>query len=317
MSRRSSPSCSDGFTLVELLVALTVAGVIAGATLSIALSSHRLYESDQYRTTVNQNLRAGLDIIGIDVRQAGERLPGDLPAIEIDDGASGAPDVLHLRRNLLDNVLPVCMDVNGGSAADAVFVAKHGLGSIPPGCGIVPDLDDDGWPDNLQEWREYRLAHGGEVLAYIYNPTLQAGEFFTYDDEDSSNFHIHKANAATELWENDYNTVDNSRVYIMEQLAFQLDGEVLQSVVNGDTTAPLNLVSSIIDFQARAWLNDGSSLDDLGPADHWNQLRSIEVTLSAAETFRDRTLTRTVTTEFFPRNVLSLPPTLGGVGTGG
>ena len=82
-----------------MLVALTVTGVIAGATLTIALTSREMFETDQHRTTINQNLRAGMDMIGIDVRQAGERMPFDAPAIEIKNGVNGAPDTLFLRRS--------------------------------------------------------------------------------------------------------------------------------------------------------------------------------------------------------------------------
>ena len=91
MSTPSKPSfrgSADGFSLFELLVAMMVTGVIAGATLSIALSSHGMFETDRHRTTINQNLRAGLDMVGIDVRQAGERLPFDAPAVDIDVAAN-------------------------------------------------------------------------------------------------------------------------------------------------------------------------------------------------------------------------------------
>ena len=108
-STRSSPctrSCADGYTLIELLVALAVASALLGATLAVAMSSRESYTTDQNRTRTNQNLRAALDLVGIEIRQSGERLPSDFPALEIVDGAEGAPDRLILRRNLLDEVLP-------------------------------------------------------------------------------------------------------------------------------------------------------------------------------------------------------------------
>ncbi len=83
---------TEGFTLFELLVAMTVTGILTGATLSIALSSREMFETDRHRTTINQNLRIGMDMLGIDIRQAGERMPGDAPAVEIEDGDGGAAD---------------------------------------------------------------------------------------------------------------------------------------------------------------------------------------------------------------------------------
>jgi type IV pilus assembly protein PilW len=291
-------------SVAELLVALAVTGFIAAATLTIALSGRGMLETDQHRTTVNQNLRAGLDLVGIDVRQAGERLPGDAPAVEIEDGAGGAPDVLTLRRNLLDYVLPLCKDINAGTNADSVFVAKKkGSGTVPPGCAPVPDENGDDWPDNLEAWREYRIAHGGLVTAYIYNPVGRYGEFFLYDAEDNSTFHLHKDN--DEDWQFDYDVAEKPRIYILEQLAFRLSGDVLQSVTNGDTANPFNLVNRIRDFQVLALMSDDTVRTALGPADSWTELRALEVTLVGAEQFAARTLERTVAARFFPRNILS------------
>ena len=210
----STHASTDGFSAVEVLVAMTITSVFAAAALSIAFSSQGLLEADERRTTVNQNLRAGIDLLGIDIRQAGERLPGDAPAIQIMDGSSGAPDRLMLRRNQLDYVMPLCKNITAGSSADSIFVGKKKItGKVPPGCYPVPDANGDGWPDNLEAWRAYRIANGGSVLAYIHNPITGLGEFFTYDAEDNSTFHLHKANGAN--WQNDYLMNQEPRIYVL------------------------------------------------------------------------------------------------------
>lgn len=292
-------------TLTELLVALGVSGVVAGATLGIALSTRGMFDLDQHRTTVNQNLRSGIDLLGIDIRQAGERLPLDAPAVQIVNGSGDAPDVLTLRRNMLDYVLPVCKDIAGGTNADSIFVARKklpGSGKIPQGCIPVPDEDGDGWPDNLQAWRAYRLANGGSILAYIHNPVTDLGEFFVYDSEDNSTFHLHKDNA--ENWTNDYPANQQPRVYILDQRTFRVQGDILQLLINDDESSVLNLVSEIRNFQVRAIFRDGTITTTFAGA-QWTNLESIEVTLVGGEALRDRDLERTVTTRFFPRNVLS------------
>lgn len=65
-----------GFTLVEILVALGIAGLLLGIVLSTTLGHRRLYVLDQNRTAANQNLRAALDILVADLRQAGRGFPG-------------------------------------------------------------------------------------------------------------------------------------------------------------------------------------------------------------------------------------------------
>ena len=302
-SKRSIHDSSDGFSVLELLVAMAIFLVVGAAALSLALSARGVFEQDQQRTTINQNLRSGIDLLGIDVRQAGERMPGNAPAIEMVNGTSGAPDQLILRRNLIDFVLPVCKNINSTSAADAVFMAKKGGGSVPPGCAPVPDSDGDGWPDNLGAWRNYRLAHGGSVLAYIYNPVTHEGEFFTYDDEDKSDMHLHRLN--TENWHRDYPVSQQPRIYIIEQKRYLQSGDVLQYVFNEDTDHPYNLVNHLENFQTRGLLDDGTAVDTMPPSSDWTHLQSVEVRLVGASTFSGRTLRRSLVSRFFPRNILS------------
>ncbi len=295
-------STAAGFTLVELLVATLIGLAITGGALTLALSGRSIYQTDQKRTSVNQNLRAGMDLLGTDLRQAGERVPADVPAVEVASGAGGAPDTLVLRRNLLDAVLPVCASITGGASAADVVVADRGP-SPPTGCAPVPDQDADGWPDNMGAWKSYRQANGGRVLAFIYNPVGRYGEFFTYDSEDSAAGSIHAASSSN--WAHSYRVGEQCRVYVLEERSYRLNGGLLQLVIDGDEDNPLNLVCEVTDFQARAVMRDGSILDSLGPADSWTDLLSVEVTLRGEASFAGRTLVRSLSARFFPRNLLS------------
>lgn len=275
---------------------------VTGAALTLALSGRRIYQTDQNRTSLNQNLRAGLDLLGIDVRQAGERIPADFPAIEIVNGTGGGADTLVLRRNLLDAVLPVCGDITAGSTTAQLVVGDRNP-SPPAGCDPVLDQDADGWPDNLGAWRAYRQAGGGAILAYVYNPVGQYGEYFTYDSEDSANLRLHKGNG--DAWANSYGVSEGCRVYVVEQRTFRLNGGLLQLLMNGDTATPLNLVCDVTGFQARAHMQDGSVLDTLDATTSWPGLEALEVTLSGQVTFQGRVLNRSLSARYFPRNVLS------------
>jgi len=299
-SSRSSREFSEGFSIVELLVALAATAVIAAATLTIAMSSRGMLETDRNRTVVNQSVRAGMDLLGIEIRRAGERLPWDAPAIEIVEGSAGAPDELILRRNLLDAVLPVCQDLTSGSTATSVFVAGQKVTlALPPGCYPVPDDDANGWPDNLQRWREYRIAQGGEARAFVHNPITGDGEFFLFDDENATTFHLVRSDSGA--WAHDYPVDQNPRIYILESRRFRLDGSVLQSVVNSDTSSPRNLVDRIADFQVSAVVA-GTAQDTLTAGQHWTDLDSLEITLAGESALRTRTMERSVTSRFFPRN---------------
>jgi type IV pilus assembly protein PilW len=288
---------------VEVLVTLALGGLVAAAALSITFSSRDLYANDRARIDLNQNLRSGLDLLGIDLRQAGERLPLDFPAIEIVDGGGTDPDTLIVRRNLLDAVLPVCEQIDAGASVGEIRVADGGA-APPAGCTPVADDDGDGWPDNIGEWRAHREARGGTVAVYLFNPVTGAGEFVRYDgDGSTSDFLSADADSG---WQHDYLATQQCRAYMLEEHTYRLDAGLLQYLLDGDAANPFNLVHDMTDFQVRAVLTDGTLRDSFSAADDWSDLATVEITLTGRTTDRSSPDTKTVTTRFFPRNILSL-----------
>jgi type IV pilus assembly protein PilW len=282
---------------------MAVAAFVMAAALSITLSSRKIYEADQGRTDVNQNLRGALDLVGIDLRQAGERLPADFPALEVVNGADGAPDTMIVRRNLLNSILPVCEQIDAGSTSDDVRVVDSG--AFPPqGCDPVPDDNGDGWPDNIEEWRTYRDAHGGSIQAYVYNPVARQGEFFEYDGEGATDDYFNRGDS--DGWHYTYTVAEMCRVYLIEERTFRLDQGVLQYVPGNYPANPINLVDNLTDFQINAVFSDGTIQPSLAPADDWRDLRAIEITVSGQVQVRQTTMDRTLSARFFPRNILSL-----------
>lgn len=290
---RSTRNSTSAFTLVELLVASVVAMIVVGVVLPVALSGRRIYTLDRNRTTVNQNLRGALDLLGADVRQAAELLPASFPAIVVVDGGNG-PDELILRRNLLDAVLPVCREVQG----DVVFVADPGRNDRPD-CAEQPDRGD-GWPENLGAWRDYRLERGPVVAAYVYDPVARLGEFFPYDDEDGSGLKIHRGAGS---WAREYTPRSGSRVYLLEERRYRLSGDLLQLIVNGDAGNPLNLASGVRDFQLSVLMPDGTTLASLGGG--WAGIKALDVRLEGLGTDSGQRIERSLGARFFPRNALS------------
>ena len=63
---------SEGVTLIELLITVTIGVVILGLTFSIVMSNRELMTRDQIDTELNQNLRIGADILGDDIRISGQ-----------------------------------------------------------------------------------------------------------------------------------------------------------------------------------------------------------------------------------------------------
>jgi type IV pilus assembly protein PilW len=286
--------------VLELLLALSLVLVITAGAVSVALSSRGLYQADQARTRLNQNLRAARDYLAADVRQAGERLGDDFPVLEIVDGIAGAPDELLVRRNLEDVVLRVCRDV--GASDTEVYIGEP-AGPPPPGCAAAPDSDADGWPDNLQTWRERRLASGSALQAYIYDPVTGDGEFFLHDGEDKDELVLLASAAA---WQHTYPLASNCRVYLLEERRYRLAGGLLQLVVNDDDFDAQQIVDSLEDLQATALFQDGTQQASLGHGDAWPELRAVRIVLAGRiDLATGEPIERTSLLEIVPRNVLS------------
>ena len=62
---------SKGFTLVEVLIAMAIAGIVMGAIYSIFISSNRSYRTQDSVADAQQRVRVGIDFIAHDVRLAG------------------------------------------------------------------------------------------------------------------------------------------------------------------------------------------------------------------------------------------------------
>src|SRR5690606_49337 len=90
-----------GFTLLEVLVSMSLTGILMAMVIGSVLLFQGGYATDVVRTRVNSNLRSAMDILSMNIRQAGENLQASFPAVIVEDGEGGAPDVLRVRRSLI------------------------------------------------------------------------------------------------------------------------------------------------------------------------------------------------------------------------
>lgn len=60
-----------GFSLVELLVAVAIVGIASSAILGVFISQDRSYSSQEQVVEIQQNVRAGLDMMSREIRMAG------------------------------------------------------------------------------------------------------------------------------------------------------------------------------------------------------------------------------------------------------
>jgi hypothetical protein len=203
-----------GFTLLELIIAAGVSLTILGVSLGVLSEQRRWVLGDQTRATANDNLRLASDLMGQDIKQAGERLEADtfLPGISVIPGPSSTdPSTLLLQRQLLTEKLPVCQTIGSGtttatidiSVVNGPVVANCGYSySAPVGGELTPALTTLKPTDNIRAWRTFRCTQDGPATsgtdpcaltntatawAYIHDPINNRGEFFRYSIEESGN----------------------------------------------------------------------------------------------------------------------------------
>lgn len=288
---------TEGLTLIEILVALAVSGLILTLVLGITNSSRALYEADQVRTAINQNLRTAMDLIGSDVRVAGQGMVGStLNAISVSGG-----NELVIRTAPVDLApLKVCDELKAGNkeATIALFTPGNNFTN----CDEKPELQAIS-----DDWEVFRNAQGGAVRVLIIADDGNS-EFFTYNDQPVGN--VLNVPVQDHRWQNYYHPdINNPFLYILEERRYQFDSATgrLQLIVNGQD--PIDLINNVTDFQIAVIMPDGTRIEDFGDdADEtWTDIASVEISVTGAATRRgaDAPTERTLTSNFYARNIRS------------
>jgi hypothetical protein len=284
-----------GFGLFELLVSSFLGLLVLSLSLGVLESLRSSFKHDIARTKVNQNLRSALDIMGLNLRQAGEALPDFFPAVILTNGTS---DELIIRRNLYENeILNVCQQLNSGTSNASILFAHN---VVTPACAYNINLRP-----YKTVWDQHRISEGGTAKAFIYNRVSRRGEFFTYTGSSDTGTQM-AINRAAGSWSNTYPSDGNSAaMYLVEEYKFMVQNNVLQIIRNEDTINALNVVDGISNFQVEVVMNDNSVMSAFGASDTWPDIQFLRISLTGKDKFGERQIENTVIANYFPRNVLS------------
>jgi type II secretory pathway pseudopilin PulG len=318
---------SAGLSLVELLVAAVISTVILSVSLGLIVTQRRQYVNQQASTDTRQTLQAGMEMIGNDIRQAGEQtsVRTGLPVLRLFDGTSGAPDQLQIQRKLIAQELNVCRDVAAGNPG-SITVADRG----DPTCGYS-DGDTNGIPDDVQEWRTFRCQQDGVagcvappgncqqaggnnrdcVWAYLYDPISGQGEFFIYageqaDPANPNRYQIQIESVPLQItFNNSYSALGPAgtrpKLFILEQRQYVLsaptaagDHTLQLQLIDAQNNVSYAIVNRLRDLQvkvlsAAGWVDQFNASNP--PSDRWQTIQSVQV----------------FTSQFYPRNSFSRP----------
>lgn len=285
-------SCA-GFTMLELLVAMSMTGICLAIVIGHTLSIHNSYFEDVMRTRINSNLRSSMDIISMNIRQAGENLQSGFPAVVLEDASGGTSDVLRLRRNLIPEVLTLCAAATAGDTA--LTVSSTTL--TDPEC-VTGNV-------NLLFNAFESSRSGDEIRLYVYNRISGVGEFVDYTGGEML---LGEYTLSVSALSSDYSAL-TTNVYFIEEYAFAHNpGEqTLELHINGDIETPHPVAFSVSDFLVGIEMSDMSVQTSLNSSSayEWKDIRQVQVTLSGQEERKSRTVSSSISAEYFPRNVLS------------
>ncbi len=106
------PRSSQGFTLIELMIAMAISAVLMAAIFSVHNAQQKTYTAQQQVAEMQQNLRAALWIMTGELRMAGYDQSGSAKDSSCNIGATGtsiAPGIASLNAGRID----FSMDLNG------------------------------------------------------------------------------------------------------------------------------------------------------------------------------------------------------------
>jgi len=289
------PDCNKslgeaGYTIVEMLVSGSLGVLLLALIVGSSVASRNNFRKDLVRSRSNESLRGVIDIVAGDARLAGENLGAAFPAVEVVD--SGISDSLIIRRNLMGEVLPLCSNIAIGTNTNASF-------AIP---GSVAGCTYSGQTTNYNAWRNYRIAQGGSVDAYIWDSSAKLGEFFKYVNEQNSGTGYSIQRIGT--WSRAYPSTSTS-IYMLEEWRFQKTGNSLQLIKNQNFATPSDLAYNVTAFDMLVTYKDSTTAPSLSAAGAWTNIKFLTGTLTSSETIGGKNYPRTLNGYFFPRNVLS------------
>jgi type IV pilus assembly protein PilW len=130
--RKGRQQASEGFTLVEVLIAMLIGGVVLAAVMVSFQSQHKVYLAQDEVVTMHQNARVALDMLVRDIRMAGydpSSQSGDFTFVDDVSFSSGGGVTTQVFTNA--SQMAFRSDLNGNGTVDLV----------------VQDTNDDGTTD--------------------------------------------------------------------------------------------------------------------------------------------------------------------------
>ncbi len=157
-------SKNTGFSLIELLIAMVLTGIVSVAVFSLFISQNRSFDVQEQRVALHQNLRAAMEIMQRDLRMAGFDPTGADNFLVTDVRNRDQAFVLDPNG---EGAIQFTADLNANGTADVGETFDYSIDD--PDADLIPDLRrNDGTGQQM-------LGEGVEVLRFAYAFTDSTG----------------------------------------------------------------------------------------------------------------------------------------------
>ena len=167
-------SNKHGFTIIELLIALAISGIVSAALITTFLSQQKSYVVQENVAGMQQNLRGGMEMMTREIRLAG-----------YDRNNAGGMGILDISPRDINDSIDVTMNGNGAVQVAADF-NNNGLSDASDIISFSIADSPIGTPDgNLDLTRD--AGAGRQLLA----ENIEAmGVAFAYDEDGDGNLDV-------------------------------------------------------------------------------------------------------------------------------
>lgn len=214
-----------GVSLLEVLIALGVTGIITLAVFRAYVTQHKNYMTQDDITEIQQNARVVIDELSRHIRMAGNQLPQGLQPIT---AANTNPDTITLtyRTNNCDSYLSEPMP----------------LPSAELKCGVdISCFHNDQW-------------------AYIFEPDSGGGEWFQITNVQAASLHIqHNTMSLSKCYGEDAMILSMNQVKFFVDNTTDPDHPALMMQLPGQN--PQIFADNIVDLQFQYKLDNGTIVD--------------------------------------------------------
>ena len=239
MRTRSFPgiSQSDGFTLVEVLIALSLTVLISAFVLKFYVSEHNNLIIQQNVTDMQQNLRACIQELSQRVMNAGANLPEGIIPVE---AANSNPDTLTIRYAQIGGTIDVGEHTQKNQAS----------------------------PIHVASGTDFSKFSVGQTV-FFWHASQQQGEWFTV-----SNISTNNGTGWDEIYHQGqvllYDPIPGDAAITLQEVKFYVDASdttnpLFMRELNGG--APQVYADNIYDFQVEFYLTNQDTVQTLTASD--------------------------------------------------